>query len=115
MPTFARVIPLLVYQDLQAAHDFLVEAFGFQAGGVERNGDGQPVHGEVRAGDTTICLHRVTTEHRLDSPLSANVANCRLVVHVDDVDRHYELARSAGAHYESVPADKPYGQLDYGL
>ena len=115
MPTFARVIPLLVYQDLQAAHDFLVEAFGFQAGGVERNGDGQPVHGEVRAGDTTIWLHRVTTEHRLDSPLSAKAANSGLVVYVDDVDRHYERARSAGAHIESAPADRPYGQREYGV
>jgi len=47
----------------------LVEAFGFEAGGVERNVDGH-----------------VTTEHHLDSPLSAKVANSGLVVHVDDVD-----------------------------
>ena len=60
MPTFERIIPHLVHQDIQAAHDFLVEAFGFEAGGVERNVDGQPVHGEVRASG--------------------------LVVHVDDVD-----------------------------
>jgi uncharacterized glyoxalase superfamily protein PhnB len=50
MPTFERIIPLLVYKDIQAAHDFLVRAFGFESGGVESNADGHPMHGEVRAG-----------------------------------------------------------------
>ncbi len=57
MPKFERVIPLLVYEDITAAHDFLVAAFGFQSGGVMRNAEGQAVHGEVRAGDTPIWLH----------------------------------------------------------
>jgi len=29
MPRIYGINPLLVYDDLQAAHDFLVEAFGF--------------------------------------------------------------------------------------
>jgi uncharacterized glyoxalase superfamily protein PhnB len=59
MPTIERTIPLLVYSDIQAAHDILVRAFGFESGGVERNADGKPMHGEVRAGSTTIWLHHV--------------------------------------------------------
>ncbi|MBW3629225.1 MAG: hypothetical protein KY464_08005 [Gemmatimonadetes bacterium] len=58
MPRAEQVIPLLVYEDIQTAHDFLVRAFGFEAGGVERGATGLPVHGEVRAGDTPIWLHR---------------------------------------------------------
>ena len=58
-----RIIPLLVYKDIAAAHDFLVRAFRFDEGTVDRNADGQPVHGEVHAGDTTIWLHRVTADH----------------------------------------------------
>ena len=50
MPTFERIIPVLTYQDIPAAHDFLVQAFGFGAGGVHRTPEGQPIHGEVRAG-----------------------------------------------------------------
>jgi MerR family transcriptional regulator, thiopeptide resistance regulator len=68
MATFERVIPLLTYQDISAAHDFLVHAFGFASGGVHRTPDGQAVHGEVRAGDVAIWLHRVTAEHDHDSP-----------------------------------------------
>lgn len=88
MPTFERVIPLLAYQDIPAAHDFLVEVFGFESGGVHHGADGQAVHGEVRAGDTAIWLHRVTAEHRMDSPLGVGSASSGLVVYVDDVDAH---------------------------
>jgi uncharacterized glyoxalase superfamily protein PhnB len=114
MSNFERMIPVLTYQDIPAAHDFLVNAFGFNGGGVYRNAEGQPIHGEVRAGDATIWLHRVTTEHRLNSPLASDVANSGLFVHVDDVDAHYERARAAGALIDSQPVDQPYGQREYG-
>lgn len=115
MSTFQRIIPLLTYRDIEAAHDFLVDAFGFASGGFERDAEGRVVHGEVRAGDLTIWLHRVTAEHGLDSPLSSDVSHAGLVMHVDDVDRHYERARAAGARVEGAPADQPYGQREYGV
>jgi MerR family transcriptional regulator, thiopeptide resistance regulator len=114
MSTFERLIPVLTYRDIAAAHDFLVRAFGFVAGGVERTPDYQPVHAEVRVGDATIWLHRVIAEHHLDSPVSADVANSGLYVQVDDVDAHYQRARSAGARLDSEPVDQPYGQREYG-
>jgi hypothetical protein len=69
MPTVNRITPVLTYRDIAAAHDFLVQAFGFVPGGVDRTPEGQAVHGEVRAGDAAIWLHRVTAEHHLDSPI----------------------------------------------
>jgi len=114
MSTFNRVTPVLTYRDIQTAHDFLVRAFGFQSGGVHRNGEGQAVHGEVRVGDADIWLHRATAEHGLDSPLASDVASSGLFVHVDDVDAHYERARAAGARIDSAPVDQPYGQREYG-
>ncbi len=98
MPTFERIIPVLTYQEIPAAHDFLVRAFGFASGGVHRTPEGRAIHGEVRAGDAAIWLHRVTAEHHLDSPLAVDVANSGLVVHVDDVDAHYERARGGCPH-----------------
>ena len=115
MPKINRVIPLLAYRDIAAAHDFLVTAFGFQPGGVMRSPDGQAVHGEVHAGDTTIWLHRATPEHGFDSPLGPSVSNNGLVVHVEDVDAHFKQARAAGANIESEPVDQPYGQREYGV
>jgi MerR family transcriptional regulator, thiopeptide resistance regulator len=114
MTTFERVVPVLTYQDIAAAHDFLVRAFGFAPGGLHRTPDGQAVHGEVRAGDAAIWLHQVTTEYQLESPLAGAVAHSGLFVHVDDVDAHYERARGAGARIDSEPADQPYGQREYG-
>ena len=110
---FERVIPILVYADIPAAHDFLVAAFGFESGGVERDGQGQAVHGEVRAGSTTFWLHRVTAEHEMVSPVAGG-ASAGFAVHVDDVDAHFERARAAGAQIDSAPEDKPYGQREYG-
>ncbi len=113
MTTTERVIPVLVYQDIQAAHDFLVHAFGFEAGGVERGPDGQPVHGEVRLGGTDIWLHRVTAEHKMASPRTVDMAGSGIVVHVPDVDAHCARARSAGAVISRELTDQPYGQREY--
>jgi uncharacterized glyoxalase superfamily protein PhnB len=114
MPTFERVTPLLVCRDIQAAHDFLVQAFGFESGGVERGADGQPVHGEVRIGGTAIWLHRVSVEDQLGAPASVDMAGAGLVVHVSDVDVHFARARAAGARIDGEPIDQPYGQREYG-
>ena len=113
MAKVTRIIPLLVYEDIPAAHDFLVEAFGFKPGGIERNEKGLPVHAEVLAGDVTVWIHRVTAEHEMASQASLPAANSGLVVHVDDVDAHYEHARAHGAIIETELQDQPYGQREY--
>ena len=114
MPTCERIIPLLVSEDMPAAHDVLANAFGFEAGGVECISQGHPVHGTVRAGASTIELHRVTVEHRLSAPLVAERSRSDLGVHVDDVHAHDGRARFAGAKSVSEPPDRPDGQRTYG-
>jgi uncharacterized glyoxalase superfamily protein PhnB len=117
MARIDRIIPLLVYDDIAAAHDFLVEAFGFESGGVERNAEGKPVHAEVRAGGENgqvIWIHRVTAEHAMASPRSAKGDSSGLVVYVDDVDAHHARARAKGAQIDSAPEDRPYGLREYG-
>jgi uncharacterized glyoxalase superfamily protein PhnB len=113
MAHITKVTPILVYDDIAAAHDFLVRAFAFESGGVQRDGSGTPVHAEVNAGGTAVWLHRVTREHRLRAPTSDGDTTGGLFVHVDDVDEHYERARANGAHIEAAPVDQPYGQREY--
>ncbi|HET7680405.1 MAG TPA: VOC family protein [Xanthobacteraceae bacterium] len=103
MSSFERLIPVLVYRYIAAAHDFLVQAFGFESGGVERDAAGKAVHGEVRVGSTAVWLHRMT----------ADLAGSGLVVHVSDVDAHFARARAAGARIQYEPTDQPYGQREY--
>jgi uncharacterized glyoxalase superfamily protein PhnB len=113
MSAIEAIIPVLVYEDIAAAHDFLVAAFGFEGGGVDRDGEGNAVHAEVRAAGQAIWLHRVTGEHRMASAAAAPSSN-GMVVMVDDVDAHFRRARQAGAATESEPRDMPYGQREYG-
>jgi MerR family transcriptional regulator, thiopeptide resistance regulator len=48
---------LLVYDDLTAAHEYLIRVFGLTAGPLQRDGDGRVVHAEIRARDQVIWLH----------------------------------------------------------
>lgn len=114
MTTSQRIVALLVYEDIQAAHDFLVRGFGLQAGRIDHDPEGRVVHGEVHAGDEVIWLHRVTEEHELASPARSTAATGGLAVTVTDVDAHCEHARSAGARIDHPPIDQPYGRREYG-
>ena len=115
MPTVERLTPVLVYEDIPAAHDFLVEVFGLARHGVERDGEGNAVHAEVRAGDFAIWLHRVAPEHHMLAARMLPGASAGLYVHVDDVDAHYEHVRAHGLEIESELQDQPYGSREYGV
>src|SRR2546422_8007749 len=64
------VIPLRVYDDMEAAQHFLVDVLGFKRGRLDRDPSGRPVHAEVSTGDSVIWLHRVDPEHGLASARS---------------------------------------------
>jgi uncharacterized glyoxalase superfamily protein PhnB len=110
----ASVIPILVYEDIEAGHDYLVETFGFTSGGLHRIDDGTVVHGEVRRGDAVVWLHRVTEESELTSPKRSAMAHGGLEVIVPDVDAHYARSVAAGARIDRPPTDQPYGLREYG-
>lgn len=114
MTSVSRIIPIVVCDDIAATHDFLVETFGFESGGIQRDGEGHPVHGEVRGRNAVIWLHAASPEHELASPRATEVASSGLVVHVDDVDAHFRHASSSGAVIDSQPTDQEYGQREYG-
>lgn len=103
---------LLVYDDLAAAHDYIVRVYGLASGGVERNPAGQVIHAEVRAGDQVIMLHPVGQGYQ--SPRTAGAATGMTVVIVDDADEHYARTVAAGADILKAPADMPYEVREYG-
>ncbi len=109
------VVPVLVYEDIEAAHDFLVETFGLTSGGLHRLDDGSVVHAEVRNGDAAVWLHRVSAEIGMDSPRRAAMSHGGLSVRIPDVDAHYARVRAAGAQIEREPTDQPYGLREYGV
>ncbi len=88
------IIPLRVYEDMEAAQRFLVDVFGFKQGQLIRDPSGRPFHAEVHTGDSVIWIHRVDPEHGLVSARSLPAQPGGLVVFVDDVDSHYHHAKS---------------------
>jgi len=108
------VIPLLACADIASEHDFLVRVLGFESAGLERAPDGTVVHGEVRVGRRRIWLHPVNEADDLLPPARRG-SSAGVVVHVVDVDRHYEQARAAGATILYAPRDEEYGQREYGV
>ena len=109
---FKDAIPVLPYDDIRAAHDFLVDVLGFESGGIVEH-DGRVVHGEVRAGDRRFWLHEAAGG--LTTPAQAGARTGGIVIHVDDVDAHHDRAKAAGATILRPPTDEDYGQREYGL
>lgn len=103
---------LLVYQDIDAAQNYLVTVFGLIGGQIERDRQGTAVHGEVRAGDQVIWLHPAGEDYR--SPRQLGAASSMTVINVDDADAHYAEAKRAGAVIIEEPVDQVYGVREYG-
>lgn len=113
--TTQRIVTVLVYADIMAAHDFLVGTFGFSTGGIHRAEDGEVVHGEVLLGGEAVWLHRVSSDHGLRGVAETGWATGMLNVFVDDVDAHHDRAVAGGASIVFPPTDQPYGQREYGV
>jgi uncharacterized glyoxalase superfamily protein PhnB/DNA-binding transcriptional MerR regulator len=103
---------LLVYDDLSAAHDYLVRVFGLTAGAVHRDTDGRAVHAEVRAGNHVIWLHPSAEGYQ--SPRTLGATTGMTVIAVDDADAHHTRSRDAGADIIETPTDQGYGVREYG-
>jgi len=109
-----RITPHLFYDDVAAAIDWLVKAFGFEIRLRMTDKAGVVVHGEVELKDSLVMLGLAAEVEAWESPrtLGGRVSQ-RLYVFVDDVDAHYERALSAGAEIIRVPADQYWGDRVY--
>jgi MerR family transcriptional regulator, thiopeptide resistance regulator len=110
--TVHSTIALLVYDDLAAAHEYLVRVFGLAAGPIQHDGEGHVVHAEVRAGDQVIWLHPAGDGYR--SPRELGATTAMIVVTVEDADAHHERVVAAGAEVTEAPVDQDYGVREYG-
>jgi DNA-binding transcriptional MerR regulator/uncharacterized glyoxalase superfamily protein PhnB len=111
--TIQRRISILVYADLEAAHDYLVRVFGLGPGELTRDEHGRVVHGELQAGDGVVWLHPESSEFALSSPRTLGAATASVAVLVDDVDAHHRHAAAEGADVVYGPVDQPYGYREY--
>ena len=107
-----QVTPYLLYEDGEAAIEFVTGAFGFRE--VDRAiGGAGGLHAEleVEPGGGRIYLGQPPSGFRNPS----EVGRTSLVhVLVNDANAHYERAKAAGARIIEEPNDLPFGHRRYG-
>jgi uncharacterized glyoxalase superfamily protein PhnB len=107
------IFPLLRYDDARAAIRSLCAAFGFvELFSVPASG---PVvrHAQLKLGTNVIMLGSVRPGESMASPKTLGAATQALCVYVDDLDAHFERARSAGAEITSPIKDTDFGAREY--
>ena len=105
----ATIVPILVYEDVGQAIDWLCRAFGFaERLRVER--DGVIGHAQLTVGEGAIMLGRQGGPFR--APHRDEVS-AYVHVTVDDVDTHFERAKQHGARIAQPPHDMPFGERQY--
>jgi uncharacterized glyoxalase superfamily protein PhnB len=105
---------VVCYQDPKAALGWLEKAFGFELHVLIEDAAGNPLHAEMRYGDSQVMVGAEWTEnHR--SPKALGGKNTGAVhVQLDaDVDAHCARARAAGAEIVQALATQPYGDRTY--
>jgi uncharacterized glyoxalase superfamily protein PhnB len=125
-PGLPRITPMISYEDVAAALDWLAAAFGFR----EREGtrltsdDGRITHAEMELGDGVIMLANPTPDYQSPKHHAEVCGLARkwlavpyvidgLHVFVDAVDTHFATAKAAGATLLSEPEDQSYGERVY--
>jgi uncharacterized glyoxalase superfamily protein PhnB len=96
VPT-ATVIPVLAYDDVARASDWLCRAFGFKER--LRIADHRA---QLVFGDGAVILTARDSEGR-----------GAVLVRIADADRHHEHAKGNGARILQPPTDYPYGERQY--
>jgi uncharacterized glyoxalase superfamily protein PhnB len=117
-----RAVPMLSYQDVGAAVEWLSRAFGFRERGQRfTEPDGTVSHAELELDGGMVMLGWPGPDYR--SP-AGHVEVCEparrwmevpyvvdgVMVYVSGVDAHCERARTAGATILLEPRDEPYGR-----
>ena len=106
-----RIVPYLLYADVEAALEFLARAFGFQERLRYTGAAGYVNHAEMRLGGGVVFLGDPGDDYR--NPKALGGETVLMHVYVDDVDSHCERARAAGAEIVEEPADQEYGERRY--
>src|ERR1700722_7939373 len=104
------ILPHLVYQNVAEAIAWLNRVFGF----TEHYRYGDPVQGaQMHLGNAWIMLSLAREGRK--SPAQAGVWTQSLTVFVDDVDAHFEKAKSAGPKIVEDLNETMYGERQYGV
>jgi uncharacterized glyoxalase superfamily protein PhnB len=120
-----RVFPMLSYEDVGRAADWISEAFGFEEHERFSEDDGTVSHVTMVLDGAVVFLgwpgsgYRSPKRHAEECEIERQILDTPFVVDgvmvfVDDVDTHFERARAADAAILTEPEDNPAaGQRQY--
>lgn len=116
-------IPMLSYEDVGAALDWLIRVFGFRERGDRyQDDDGRVTHAELELDGAVVYLgwpgesymspahHAEVCAYAREMLAVPHIVN-GVHVSVDDVDAHFERAKVGGATILREPESEPYGRL----
>lgn len=106
----AAVVPILVYEDVGQALDFLTRAFGFKERLRAEHG-GSISHAQMDVGEGSIMMGKQGGPFR--APQESATVSQFATVHIDNVDQHCARAKAAGAVILKEPQDMPFGVRQY--
>jgi len=107
------IFPILRYNDARAAIRSLCTTFGFvELFSVPASGEFVR-HAQLRLGTNVIMLGSVRPDEDMVSPQAFGSSTQALCVYVDDLDAHFERARSAGAEITSPLKGTDFGFREY--
>ena len=106
----ASVVPILVYDDVEMAIDFLCGAFGLTEHLRAAGRDGRLIHAQLTFGDGGVIIGRAGGPFK--APHGEGATH---IVHVavPDARAHYQHAREFGARIVREPEEMPFGELQY--
>jgi uncharacterized glyoxalase superfamily protein PhnB len=108
---FPQITPYLLYEDVDAAVDWLVGAFGFTEDLRMKGPDGKANHAEIKLGSGVVMMGNPGPDYQ--NPGRRGGVTQEVYVYVDDVDKHYGVAKSKGARILRDLADQFYGDRTY--
>lgn len=106
---FHTATPYLIVNDAAKALDYYKQAFGATELGRMTLPDGRVGHAEFRIGDSTMMLGQESPQMGTRSPASLGGSPVGLYLYVEDCDRVFKRALSAGGTEVSPLKDQFYG------
>jgi uncharacterized glyoxalase superfamily protein PhnB len=104
------IYPILIYDDAQAATEFLERAFGCERREVHEGEKGGAAHAVLTCGDVFVML---SSKSEGDSVYNQVVGKAGVYVVVEETDALFERAKQARAEVVMEPTDQEYGSRDF--
>jgi uncharacterized glyoxalase superfamily protein PhnB len=104
------ILPHITYQDLGAAIEWLMSAFGFEEH-YRYGPPDNPQGAQMRLGDAWIMLR--TSRPGEASPRQSGFTSQSLTIFIENVEEHFERSKGQGAKILEEPHETMYGEFQY--